>query len=318
MISTVAAIIVGSLVAAVLAAWWFTRSVAKKVEASLPPKGQFTDVPGGRIHWIEKGEGHPVVMIHGLAGSHANFTYAMLDKLAEKGYRAIAIDRPGCGWSERDGDEQARIPNQAAMIAAWLEAEGIENALLVGHSLGGAVSLALAVSHPDRVSGLALISALVRAPEAPSDAFAGINIANPGIRKFVAHTIATPMAIRTGEKTLSIVFGPDAAPADFRTRGGGLLGLRPRAFYAAATDMHAVEKDMDSITDRIGEIEVPVGMFYGEDDLILVAPEQIAALREKLPNAVIEAVPNHGHMPLVIIPDEVTGFVQRMAEKSFR
>jgi len=312
-----AAIIVGILVAIVVLAWWFTRTVAQKAEAALPPKGKFTDVPGGRLHWVEKGEGQPVVMIHGLAGSHYNFTYAMLDQLAEKGYRAIAVDRPGCGWSERDGDEQARIPNQAAMIAAWLEKEGIEKPLLVGHSLGGAVSLALAVNHPDQVAGLALISALVQAPEAPSDAFAGINIANPGIRNFVAHTSATPMAIRTGEKTLSIVFGPDPAPADFRTRGGGLLGLRPRAFYAAATDLHAVEKDMDNVTARIGEISVPVGMFYGEDDLILVAPEQISALTARLPHAVIEAVPNHGHMPLIIIPDEVTGFVERMAAKSF-
>ena len=312
----VAAIIVGILLAAVVLAWWFTRAVAQKAEAALPPKGRFTDVPGGRLHWVEKGEGPTVVMIHGLAGNHHNFTYAMLDRLADKGYRAIALDRPGCGWSERDDDEQARIPNQAAMIAAWLEAEGIEKALLVGHSLGGAISLALAVNHPERVAGLALVSALVKAPEAPSDAFSGINIANPGIRKFVAHTIATPLAIRTGEKTLSIVFGPDAAPKDFRTRGGGLLGLRPRAFYAAATDLHSVDKDMDSITARIGGISVPVGMFYGEDDLILVAPEQIEALQAALPDAVIEAVPNHGHMPLVIIPDEVTGFVERMAAKS--
>ena len=312
-----AAIIVGILLAAIVLAWWFTQTVARKAEAALPPRGKFTEVPGGRLHWVEKGEGRPVVMIHGLAGSHCNFTYALMDRLADKGYRAIAVDRPGCGWSERDGDEQARIPNQAAMIAAWLEAEGIEKPLLVGHSLGGAVSLALAVNHADKVAGLALISALVRAPEAPSDAFTGINIANPALRKFIAHTIATPMAIRTGEKTLSIVFGPDPAPADFRTRGGGLLGLRPRAFYAAATDLHAVDKDMDSITARIGEIRVPVGMFYGDDDLILVAPEQIAALRKALPDAVIESVPGRGHMPLIIIPDDVAGFVERMASKSF-
>ncbi len=312
-----AATIVGLLLAALVLAWWFTQTVAKKAEAALPPRGKFTAVPGGRLHWVEKGEGKPVVMIHGLAGSHCNFTYALMDRLAEKGYRAIALDRPGCGWSERDSDDQARIPNQAAMIAAWLEAEGIEKSLLVGHSLGGAVSLALAVNHPEKVGGLALVSALVQAPQAPSDAFAGINIANPGLRNFIAHTIATPLSIRNGEKTLSIVFGPDPAPADFRTRGGGLLNLRPRAFYAAATDLHAVDKDMDSITARIGGISVPVGMFYGEDDLILSAPEQMAALRKALPDAEMESVPGRGHMPLIIIPDEVAGFVERMAAKSF-
>jgi pimeloyl-ACP methyl ester carboxylesterase len=295
-----------------LIAWRFSAAVAKKAAAAIPPAGRFTDVPGGRIHWTETGEGPALVMIHGLAGNMHNFSYAMVERLATD-FRVIVVDRPGCGWSERDSDDQARIPEQARMIAAMLEAEGIEPAVLVGHSLGGAVSLTLALNHPERVRGLALVSALVQAPQEPAEAFAGIDIANPALRRLVANTLAVPMSIRNGAKTLAFVFGPDAPPEDFRTRGGGLLSLRPEAFYAAATDLQAVPQDMDGITARIGDITVPVGLFYGTDDRVLSAADQIAVLRRALPQADIETMENRGHMPLVIEPDRVDAFIRRIA-----
>ena len=317
MFSILLAVIAVAILLALLVAWRFSATVAKKAEAALPAKGRFTDVPGGRLHWMETGEGPPVVMIHGLAGNLHNFTYALAERVAAAGYRVLIVDRPGCGWSTRDSDEQARIPEQARMIAALLEREGIEKPLLVGHSLGGAVALALAVNHPERVGGLALVSALVKAPEAPADAFAGLDIANPVMRRLVAHTLAVPMSIRNGQKTLAIVFGPDPAPEDFRTRGGGLLGLRPQAFYAASTDLHCVARDMDAITARIGGIAVPVGLFYGMGDRILSAPYQLTALREALPQADIETMDARGHMPLIVEPERVEAFVLRMAGKSF-
>jgi len=294
-----------------LAAWRFTATMAKKASAALPPRGRFTDVPGGRIHWIERGEGPPLVLIHGLAGNLHNFGYIM-DRLAAD-FRVIAVDRPGCGWSERDGDEQARVPEQARMIAAMLEKEGVGPAVLVGHSLGGAVSLTLALNHPERVRALALVSALVQAPTRPAEAFNGLDIANPALRRLVANTLAVPMSIRNGEKTLAFVFGPDAPPADFAMRGGGLLGLRPNAFYAASTDLQAIPRDMGAITARIGEITVPVGLFYGTGDRLLSAADQIAVLRQALPGADIETMEDRGHMPLVIEPERVDAFVRRIA-----
>lgn len=303
-------VVLGGL--ALLVAALFTRSVARKVEAALPPAGRFTDVPGGRIHWVEKGEGEPVVLIHGLAGNLNNFGYGLIDNLA-RDFRVIAIDRPGCGWSRRDSDDGARIPEQARMIAAMLEAEGVGPAVLVGHSLGGAVSLALAQNHPERVRSLALVSALVQAPRATSEAFSGLQIGNPGLRRLVANTVAVPMSIRHADRTLAIVFGPDAVPADFRTRGGGMLGLRPDAFYAASTDLAAIPMDMDEITARLDRIQVPVGLFYGMDDQLLPAADQIAALRRALPEADVETVEHRGHMPIVTDPERVEAFVRRMA-----
>ena len=315
MLSVIMWIFVGLIALVLLAlvlAWRFSAAVGKKAAAAIPANGRFTEVSGGRIHWTDQGEGMPVVMIHGLAGNLHNFGYALVDRLAQE-FRVIAVDRPGCGWSERDGDEQARIPEQARMIAEMLEKEGIGPAILVGHSLGGAVSLALAVNHPERVKALALVSALIQAPSQPAEAFAGIDIANPVLRRLVASTLAVPMSIRNGEKTLAFIFGPDAPPKDFRTRGGGLLSLRPEAFYAAATDLQSVSKDMDGLTARIDGIGVPVGLFYGTDDRILSAGDQIAVLRQALPDADIETLDGGGHMPLVIVPERVDAFVRRVA-----
>ena len=300
---------------ALLIAWLFSASVAKNVAAALPPAGRFVAVEGGRLHIIEKGEGPPIVMIHGLGGNLHNFTYALVDRLAAD-HRVIAVDRPGSGWSTRDSDEQARLPQQARMIAEMMAAEGLERPLVVGHSLGGAIALALAVNHSDQVGALALISPLASAPDAPADVFKGLAIADPGLRTLVAHTVAVPLSIRNGEKTLAVVFGPDAAPDDFRTRGGGLLGLRPRAFYATSTDFNAIGQDLDALQARYGEIAVPAGVVYGTEDKLLDAETQIAALRAALPAIEVETVTGHGHMPLIVLPDETEAFVRKMAGKA--
>ena len=105
---------------------------------------------------------------------------------------------------------------------------------VVGHSLGGAVSLATALRHPDKVSGLALIAPLTHLPQAPSEAFAALNIRFALLRKLVAWTLATPLSVRQRDKVLDIVFGPEAVPADFAQRGGGYLGLRPSHFVGHA------------------------------------------------------------------------------------
>lgn len=289
--------------------------VARKAEAAIPPAGRFTPVTGGRVHWVEAGQGPPIVMIHGLGGNLHNFTYALSGPLSQD-FRVIALDRPGCGYSRREGDEQARIPEQARMIAEFLRTEGIEKPLIVGHSLGGAVALALAVDHPDRVGGLALISPLVDAPKAAPSAFSGLDVRNALLRRLIAHTIAVPMSIRNGARTLAVVFGPDAPPADFRTRGGGLLALRPKAFYATSTDFTASTRDMADMVPRYAGIACPVGMLYGTKDRILDAREQIGALQAVLPGFELETLDGRGHMPPIVEPQVTEAFIRRMAAKA--
>tara|TARA_R110000868_G_scaffold11644_6_gene56970 strand:+ start:50860 stop:51822 length:963 start_codon:yes stop_codon:yes gene_type:complete len=319
MISTIftVLIVLVLVVFAVLAGLWaWSRMVVQKVEAALPAVGEIATVAGGKIHFLDQGQGRPIVMIHGLAGHLQNFTYATTGALGGD-FRVIALDRPGSGYSERDSDEQARIPEQARMIAELLAAQGIEKPLVVGHSLGGAVALALALAYPESVSGLALIAPLTTLPDQGAKVFDALKIANPTLRRMIGATIAVPMSIRRGETSLAFVFAPNEAPKDFSMRGGGLLGLRPRAFVAASTDFQAVERDLPALTARFGELKMPVGVLYGDGDRVLDHTLHLDALRAAIPQLDEELLPGVGHMVQISVPDTTEAFIRRMAAKSF-
>src|SRR6185369_4855368 len=124
---------------------WFTATTARRIEAAIPPRGQFIEIDGQRIHYVDSGSSKPaVVMIHGLGGNLLHFGYAMADKLSND-FRVILIDRPGSGYSTRSDDAQATLTAQAKTIATLIRQLGLGKPLVVGHSLGGALSLALAL-----------------------------------------------------------------------------------------------------------------------------------------------------------------------------
>src|SRR5512141_963154 len=136
----IVAVIVAGLV-------WFAANTARKVEAAVPPSGQFIEIDDQRLHYVDtKGAGPAIVLIHGLGGTLGNFTYALVDKLSGE-FRVIAVDRPGSGYSVRPDEAPARLGAQADTLAKFIRALGLKQPLLVGHSLGGALSLAIALDH---------------------------------------------------------------------------------------------------------------------------------------------------------------------------
>src|SRR5579862_7349056 len=137
----------------------FTAVTARRVEKALPPRGQFIEVSGARIHYLDKGSGPPIVIVHGLGGQMGNFTYALLDRLTDE-FRVILIDRPGSGYSKRAPEATGRPKEQAAIVAEFIRKLDLQRPLLVGHSLGGAIALGIALDHPEVVKGLALVAPL--------------------------------------------------------------------------------------------------------------------------------------------------------------
>ena len=114
-----------------------TRRIAAEAERLVPPSGKFVTVGGNRIHYVEKGEGPPILFIHGLGAHLHHFRHPLFEAFGP-GYRLIALDRPGSGYSVRAAGATARLPEQASVISGFIEALGLEKPLLVGHSLGGA------------------------------------------------------------------------------------------------------------------------------------------------------------------------------------
>ncbi len=121
-----------------------------------PADATFESVAGARVHYVDRGSGPPVVLLHGFASSLEIWSN-LIPELA-RGHRTVALDLKGFGWSDRpEGDYSPRA--QAELVWALLDRRGIERVALVGHSWGASVALAMALSAPERTSRIALYNA---------------------------------------------------------------------------------------------------------------------------------------------------------------
>ena len=304
------AVLIGGLV-------WFTASTARKVEAALAPRGRFMAIDGERMHYVDTGGTDPaVVMIHGLGGNLLHFDYALAGRLAGE-FRLILVDRPGSGYSTRAVGAGASLTAQAAAIAKLIGALGLNRPLVVGHSLGGAVSLALALDHPDCVGGLALLAPLTHAQEEVSTVFRPLLVRLSLMRILIAWTLATPMGIRRGPAALKEVFAPEAVVPDFPLRAGGILGLRPKAFCAASSDVVAINDALPGYVSRYPSFDKPIGILFGTADRLLDYHKHGQAMKASCPALDLELIEG-GHMLPMTAPDRCASFIRRIAARQQR
>jgi len=117
-------------------------------------------VDGLTVHYRDEGEGPAVVLIHGMGGSMDNFRRTF-DLLVGAGFRTVAVDLPGFGYSDRAPWADLSPQGHARTVLGLLDKLGIDKASLIGHSLGGAIALHFARLHPERVERLVLVSSAV-------------------------------------------------------------------------------------------------------------------------------------------------------------
>jgi len=254
--------------------------------------------------------------VHGLCGNLRNFAYLDLERLAQS-HRVIVIDRPGAGRSVRGADSAANIYAQARMVAQCIETLGLDKPMLVGHSLGGAIALAVGLNHPQVIRRLALIAPLTHAESAPPGVFKGLVLPSPFMRKLVSWTLAIPLSIINSRKAIDAVFAPEAMPKDFPFKGGGLLGLRPHVFYAASSDLVSAPEDLPDMERRYASMTVPVDVLYGRGDRILNVKRQGEALKQRLDRVNLRVIEG-GHMLPVTQPALTTDWVLGVAAAAAR
>ncbi|WP_421556098.1 alpha/beta fold hydrolase [Pseudomonas kitaguniensis] len=305
---------VAGLAAASAVLWAFSARMTRRIEAAVPINGRFVAVGGERFLYCEEGSGPPLVMIHGLMGNSRNLTYALSGQLRER-FRVITLDRPGSGYSTRRAGTAADLAAQARQIAAFINALGLDKPLVLGHSLGGALALALALDHPHAVGGLVLVAPLTHPQRRLPLVFLGLAVRPAWLRRWLAHTLALPIGLLTQASVVKGVFAPDAAPADFATRGGGLLGMRPNNFYAASTEINHVNAHLPQMVERYPQLTLPIGLIYGARDKVLDFQKHGQALASKVPGVKLRVVEGRGHMLPITATERVAALVDQVARR---
>lgn len=283
----------------------YSRHIGRQVDRNIPPDGGFHTIRGRRIHVRDVGQGPAIVMIHGLAGQMRNFA-AVVEQLRAS-HRIVLIDRPGSGHSPGRGDDS--LTDQAAIVADLIDMLGLDRPLIVGHSLGGAVSMALALNHADKIAGLALIAPLTQVQEEVPAAFRGLVIEKPAVRAIVANTLAIPMMRRNSAKSRITLFAPEPVDPAFDIDYGGAMLARPRAFYASSSEMVAVNNALAPLVARYGEIALPVRILFGEGDQVLPAAVHGTRTAGEIRGAQCTVLPDAGHMLPVTMPARTAAFV---------
>ena len=283
----------------------YSRRIGRQVDRNIPPDGGFHAIRGHRIHVRDIGQGPAIVMTHGLAGQMRNFA-AVVEQLRAS-HRIVLIDRPGSGHSPGRGDDS--LTDQAGIVAGLIDALGLDRPLIVGHSLGGAVSMALALNHADKIAGLALIAPLTQVQEEVPAAFRGLVIEKPAVRTIVANTLAIPMMRLNSARSRVTLFAPEPVHPAFDIDYGGAMLARPRAFYASSSELVAVNDALAPLVARYGEIALPVRILFGEGDQVLAASIHGTRTAGEIRGAQCTILPGAGHMLPVTAPARVAAFI---------
>ncbi|WP_100641408.1 alpha/beta fold hydrolase [Alteromonas facilis] len=291
-----------------------TRLWDRSLKRSYPSSGEVTRVSGGSVHWTVSGEGPTVILVHGLAGNMHNFS-AMEKRLAQH-YKVYCLDRPGSGHSSRRLSTDASFDNQAKMLIEWMNKQHIDSALFVGHSMGGAISLNIAIQAPEKVKGLALIAPLTAPLNIKPSLFARWYFRSPKLRYVVARGFSPLINRKIGRKQVNIIFKPEPPTPDFGYRYGGALSMLSTAFLAASGDLASAQRSLKQQMKYYDKITCPVGVLYGDGDRVLSCSEHTSAIKQALPNADIRILENRGHMLPITTVDECIELIDDIQAKT--
>ena len=180
---------------------------AHLAERRHPPLGRFLEIEGVRVHYAEWGQGPPVVLLHGNGTMVDDWAISGLATAASQRFRVIAIDRPGYGYTSRPRDRLWTAEAQANLIRKALARLGVERPVVVGHSWGAIVALALALDYPDEVRGLVLLGGYYF-PTRRADVWAFSPPAIPVIGDVMRYTVSPPIMRRLAPKIIRALFAP--------------------------------------------------------------------------------------------------------------
>ncbi len=281
-------------------------------ECQHPPLGQFVTVDGVRLHYMSEGSGRPVVFIHGNDGMVLDFNVSLLGAAGAK-YRAVAFDRPGHGYSQRESDQIATVEVQARLIHEALRKLGIEKPIIVGHSWGGALVLDYALKYPADTAAIVLLSAVAykTADTGPhtQDLIELVPVLGDLlISSFVA--TSRPWV----ELSTSQAFWPQTAPRKYVESYSALV-LRPGQIKAYAQDELTLNRTLEDNSPHYGEIKVPVVIVTGDLDIVVPPSLHAERLHRAIPNSSMIVIPGAGHQIELVRVNEIMKAIDEAWQK---
>jgi pimeloyl-ACP methyl ester carboxylesterase len=292
-----------AMAAAMAAAAIVVRHQTRKAERENPPAGRFIEIDGVQLHYVERGEGPPLVLLHGNGTMIQDYQLSGLLDMAAERYRVIAFDRPGYGHSSRPRSTVWTPVAQAQLLHKALEQLGIERAIVVGHSWGTLVAVALGLEHPSDVSSLVLLSGYYFAT-ARLDVPVLSGPAIPLVGDLMRFTVSPLLGRMIWPGLLKMMFGPSAVPPRFN--GFPVwMALRPSQIRAGAAESALMVPAALLLRRRYRELSMPVTIVAGTGDRIASARAQSERLHGELSDSRLHLIPDAGHMIHHIVPREV-------------
>jgi pimeloyl-ACP methyl ester carboxylesterase len=270
------------------------RQFAKKAQRDNPPQGRFLEIDGVRLHYVDRGHGRALVVFHGTGSMIQDFESSGLIDLAAENYRVIVFDRPGFGHSLRPRNVVWTPEAQADLFKKALDLLEVQRAIVLGHSSGASVAVALATRHPSFVEALVLASGYYF-PIARPDMVASLLAAIPGLGDIISYTISPILSRLMWPAMLRKVFGPLSVPGKF----AGFpkeMAIRPSQLRASAVESALMIPAASASSKTYGELDMPTIIIAGEHDRLIDINEQSVRLHGEVRQSKLHRIAGAGHM----------------------
>jgi len=249
---------------------------------------------GIRLHVADQGKGAlAIVFLHGWGSSTRTWEHVIA--ALPPGYRTVAIDQRGWGSSDHPASGYS-LAELADDTEGAIEALGLERYILVGHSMGGKTVQFLASHRPKGLAGLVLVAPAPPSPfNVPEEL--RVMIAGPNVREFVTMAVEKMLTHKPISREDVELLVADAI------RGS-----------VAARTAWGRQTSLEDITEAVGHINVPTLVISGEQDKIDPVENLKRELLPRIPGAVMQVVPEVGHLSLLEAPTEIARHLDTFAQ----
>jgi pimeloyl-ACP methyl ester carboxylesterase len=269
---------------------------SKMAERRNPPIGVFIQCDGVRLHYIEGGNPTApcVVMFHGNGSMLQDFIISGLVDLLAQTNRVICFDRPGFGYSQRPRFRIWNATAQAALFVKALDQLGIRDPVVLGHSWGTLVALALGLRKDFPIRGLVLASGYYF-PTLRLDVWLMSGPAIPVLGDLLSYTIAPIISWAILPAAFRKIFAPRSVPQRFKNQFPTSLALRPKQLRAAAEESALLIPTAAQFQALYRNIQCQVRIVHGAEDQV-IEPKQSQDLHQALHRSDLRLIQNAGHM----------------------